>query len=122
VNGFASQGDVIHEERSKEMTLSVRDKIMYVLGVSAVTFDEIYFNGKTHKQIMDDLKAEFEEKLGLDKEQILDALADTNDSLFPEEFLNRMNEEINKYVKIDMMIKITKSKINNDQKVETTDE
>ena len=104
------------------MTLSTRDKIMYILGVSAITYHDEYFKGKTHKQIMDDLKKEFQEKLGVEKEDILDALADTNDSLFPEEFLNRMNEEINKYVKVDMMIKIGKSKINNDQKVETTDE
>ncbi len=95
---------------------------MYVFGVSAVTFSDKYFKGKTHKEIMDDLKAEFEEKLGLDKEEILDALADTNESLFPEEFLNRMNEEINKYLKIDDIIKIEKSKMTDNNEVETTDE
>jgi hypothetical protein len=106
----------------ESMTLSTRDKIMYILGASAITYDEKYFKGKTHSQIMDDLKKEFAEKLGIDKEEILDALADTNDSLFPEEFLNRMNEEVNKYVRVNDMIKIEKSKINNNHEVETTDE
>jgi len=95
---------------------------MYVFGVSAVTFSDKYFKGKTHSEIMNDLKAEFEEKLGLDKEEILDALADANESLFPEEFLNRMNEEINKYLKIDDIIKIEKSKMTDNNEVETTDE
>ena len=104
------------------MTLTSRDKIMWVLGVSAITFDKKYFKGKTHREIMDGLKDEFQDKLGLDKEQILDAVFDTNESLFPEEFLNRMNEEVNKYVLIDKMIKIEKSKINNHHEVETTDE
>jgi hypothetical protein len=104
------------------MTLSARDKIMWVLGVSAVTYDEKYFKGKTHREIMDGLKDEFQEKLGLDKEEILDAVADTNESLFPEEFLNRMNEEVNKYVRVNDIITITKSKINNHHEVETTDE
>jgi len=102
--------------------LSKRDKIMYILGVSAISFEPKYFEDKTYKEIIDDLKAEFEGKLGLAGEEIHEAVFDLNDSLFPEEFLNRLIEEMNKSLKLNDIIKIQRSTLNNPQEIETTNE